>query len=66
MRRSLGEGRFEVEAGFMKMHVTADDVEEVLPEIVGPTSSKLPKNVRYQAGPRAEPVRAGDQRDRRA
>jgi DNA mismatch repair protein MutS2 len=58
VRRSLGDGRFEVEAGFMKMHVTADDVEEVLPEIVGPASSKLsklPKNVRYQAGPQLSP-----------
>ena len=49
VRRLLGDGRFEVEAGFMKMHVSAADVEEVLPDIVGP--SKLPKNVRYQAGP---------------
>jgi DNA mismatch repair protein MutS2 len=53
VRRSLGEGRFEVEAGFMKMHVTANDVEEVLPDIVGP--SKLPKNVRFQAGPQLSP-----------
>jgi len=55
VRRSLGDGRFEVEAGFMKMHVSADDVEEVLPEIVGPTSSKLPKNVRYSGGPQLSP-----------
>ena len=32
VRRLLGEGRFEVEAGFMKMQVSAADVEEVLPE----------------------------------
>ena len=56
VRRLLGEGRFEVEAGFMKMHVTAADVEEVLPDIVGPASSKLPKNVRYQAGPELSPA----------
>jgi DNA mismatch repair protein MutS2 len=55
VRRLLGDGRFEVEAGFMKMHVTATDVEEVLPDIVGPKSSKLPKNVRYQAGPELSP-----------
>ncbi len=55
VRRLLGDGRFEVEAGFMKMHVTAADVEEVLPDIVGPKSSKLPKNVRYQAGPELSP-----------
>jgi DNA mismatch repair protein MutS2 len=53
VRRLLGEGRFEVEAGFMKMHVTTADVEEVLPDIVGP--AKLPKNVRYQAGPELSP-----------
>jgi DNA mismatch repair protein MutS2 len=39
----------------MKMHVGVNDVEEVLPDIVGPTSSKLPKNVRYQAGPELSP-----------
>ena len=58
VRRLLGGGRFEVEAGFMKMHVSTEDVEEVLPDIIGP--SKLPKNVRYQAGPELEPVGAGD------
>jgi len=58
VRRLLGDGRFEVEAGFMKMHVGVADVEEVLPDIVGPASaklSKLPKNVRYQAGPALNP-----------
>lgn len=55
VRRMLGEGRFEVEAGFMKMQVSAKDVEEVLPDIVGPVSSKLPKNVRFQAGPELSP-----------
>jgi DNA mismatch repair protein MutS2 len=58
VRRLLGEGRFEVEAGFMKMHVTAADVEEVLPDIpsgraAGP--AKLPKNVRFQSGPELSP-----------
>ncbi len=57
VRRVLGEGRFEVEAGFMKMRVSAEDVEEVLPEIAGVPSStsKLPKNVRFQAGPALSP-----------
>jgi DNA mismatch repair protein MutS2 len=55
VRRLLGAGRFEVEAGFMKMHVTAADVEEVLPDVVGPSSSRLPKNVRYQSGPELSP-----------
>jgi DNA mismatch repair protein MutS2 len=55
VRRSLGNGRFEVEAGFMKMQISADDVEEVLPEASGPQVSKLPKNVRFQAGPALTP-----------
>jgi DNA mismatch repair protein MutS2 len=55
VRRMLGEGRFEVEAGFMKMHVSTNDVEEVLPDIAGPVSSKLPKNVRFQSGPELSP-----------
>jgi DNA mismatch repair protein MutS2 len=55
VRRLLGGGRFEVEAGFMKMQVSAADVEEVLPDIKGPASSKLPKGVRYQAGPDLAP-----------
>lgn len=53
--RSLGNGRFEVEAGFMKMHISIDDVEEVFPEFSGPAPSKLPKNVRYQPGPELSP-----------
>ena len=32
VRRMLGDGRIEVEAGFMKMQVSIDDVIEVLPE----------------------------------
>jgi DNA mismatch repair protein MutS2 len=55
VRRSLGNGRFEVEAGFMKMQISDADVEEVLPEATGPQSSKLPKNVRFQAGPALTP-----------
>lgn len=55
VRRILGNGRFEVEAGFMKMQISADDVEEVLPEPSGPQVSKLPKNVRFQAGPALTP-----------
>ena len=55
VRRIMSEGRFEVEAGFMKMQISAGDIEEVLPDIVGPASSKLPKNVRYQAGPELNP-----------
>jgi DNA mismatch repair protein MutS2 len=55
IRRMLGDGRFEVEAGFMKMQVSTEDVEEVLPEIPGGAPSKLPKNVRFQPGPALAP-----------
>ncbi len=55
VRRDLGGGRFEVEAGFMRMQVGAADVEEVLPPVTGAPSSKLPKNVRYQPGPALTP-----------
>jgi DNA mismatch repair protein MutS2 len=47
VRRKLGNDRFEVEAGFMKMQVSIDDVIEVLPETTAP-ASKLPKGVSYR------------------
>ena len=56
VRRDLGNGRFEVEAGFMKVQVAAGDIEEVLPESNAPGVSKLPKNVRFQAGPALNPM----------
>jgi DNA mismatch repair protein MutS2 len=52
VRRLLGDGRFEAEAGFMKIQVHAADVEEVLPPLDAP---KLPKNVRFQPGPQLIP-----------
>jgi DNA mismatch repair protein MutS2 len=50
VRRKLSGGLLEVEAGLMRMQVTTDDVEEVLP--AAPESTRLPKNVSYEAGPR--------------
>ena len=55
VRRILGNGRFEVEAGFMKMQVSIDDVIEVLPEAAA-GSGKLPKNVSYKPAPELAPV----------
>jgi DNA mismatch repair protein MutS2 len=55
VRRKLGNDRLEVEAGFMKMQVSVDDVIEVLPETAGP-QSKLPKNVSYRPAPELAPV----------
>lgn len=47
--RKLSGGMLEVEAGLMRMKVTTDDVEEVLPS--APETTRLPKNVSYE-GPR--------------
>jgi DNA mismatch repair protein MutS2 len=51
VRRVLGDGRFEVEAGFMKMQVSANDVEEVLPDIAG----KTVKKATFHSGPELSP-----------
>jgi DNA mismatch repair protein MutS2 len=54
VRRKLAGGVLEVEAGLMRMKVTTDDVEEVLPP--APESTRLPKNVSFESarepGPR--------------
>ena len=50
VRRKLSGGLIEVEAGLMRMQVTTDDVEEVLP--AAPETTRLPKNVSYEPGPR--------------
>ena len=55
VRRVLGDGRFEVEAGFIKMQISAGDVEEILPETTAGNPSKLPKSVRFQSGPQLNP-----------
>jgi DNA mismatch repair protein MutS2 len=55
VRRMLGNGRIEVEAGFLKMQVTVDDVVEVLPEAAaGP--GKLPKGVSFLPAPELSPA----------
>jgi DNA mismatch repair protein MutS2 len=55
VRRVLGNGRIEVEAGFLKMQVSVDDVLEVLPEAAaGP--GKLPKGVSYLPAPQLSPA----------
>jgi DNA mismatch repair protein MutS2 len=49
VRRKMSGGLLEVEAGLMKMQVSTDDVEEVLP--AAPGATRLPKNVSYEPGP---------------
>jgi len=56
VRRLLGNGRIEVEAVFLKMQVSVDDVVEVLPEAAGPGPGKLPKGVSFVPGPELSPA----------
>ena len=51
VRRKLADDRLEVDAGLLKMQVSIDDVEEVLPAAA--EAARLPKNVSFQpAGPK--------------
>lgn len=50
VKRLLPHGLLEVEAGFLKMQVSSDDVLDVLAD--APDQERLPKNVSFQAGPR--------------
>ncbi len=49
VRRKLSGDRLEVEAGMLKMQVSIDDVEEVLPE--AGQGARLPRNVSFESGP---------------
>ncbi|HYI95274.1 MAG TPA: endonuclease MutS2 [Bryobacteraceae bacterium] len=52
IRRLISDTIIEVDAGFLKMQVSIDDVQEILREKDQP-ASKLPKNVTFQqAGPK--------------
>jgi DNA mismatch repair protein MutS2 len=55
VKRKLSGDRLEVEAGFLKMQVSVDDVIEVLPETAA-ASSKLPKGTSYRPAPELAPV----------
>lgn len=59
VRRKLSGDRLEVEAGFLKMQVSIDDVLEVLPE-TGPApgrgGAKLPQGVTYRPAPEFAPA----------
>ncbi len=55
VRRKLGPDRLEVEAGFMKLQVSIDDVLEVLPE-AAPARGRLPQGVSYRPAPELAPV----------
>ncbi len=49
VRRFLKNGLLEVEAGFLKMQVPREDVAEI---VLKSEAARLPKNVRFEAGPR--------------
>lgn len=49
IRKLLGNGLLEVDAGLMRMQVSVDDVEDILPPA---DSSILPKGVTFSPGPR--------------
>ncbi len=51
VRRFLDEDRIEVEAGLLKLHVSREDVVEVLPP--QETAAGPPRNVTLKAGPKA-------------
>jgi DNA mismatch repair protein MutS2 len=52
VRRIINDDVIEVDAGFLKMQISKEDVQEILPE-KDPGTSKLPKNVTFQqAGPK--------------
>jgi len=55
VRRKLGNDRLEIEAGFLKMQVSVDDVIEVLPDTAA-AGSKLPRNVSFRPAPELAPV----------
>jgi DNA mismatch repair protein MutS2 len=55
VRRKLSGDRLEVEAGFLKMQVSIDDVIEVLPE-APERGGKLPQGVTYKPAPALAPV----------
>jgi DNA mismatch repair protein MutS2 len=50
VRRKLSDELIEVDAGLMKMQVSIDDVEEVLPS--APQGTRLPRNVSFEPGPK--------------
>ena len=50
VRRKISEALIEVDAGFMKMQVSIDDIEEILPADTG--GPRLPRNVTFEQGPR--------------
>ena len=62
VRRILKNGNLEVDAGFMKMQIPREDVVEVVSKDTAQT--KLPKNVKLEAGPTWDVTLSRDQCNR--
>ncbi len=56
VRRLLANDAVEIEAGFLKMQVSVDDIEEVLPASAAQAKPKLGANVSFKPGPQLNPV----------
>ncbi len=56
VRRLLSNDAVEIEAGFLKMQVSRDDIEEVLPESAAPAKPKLSSNITFRQGPQLNPI----------
>jgi DNA mismatch repair protein MutS2 len=56
VRRLLSNGAVEIEAGFLKMQVSSEDIEEVLPDSAKPEKAKLGSHVSFKQGPQLNPV----------
>jgi DNA mismatch repair protein MutS2 len=55
VRRLLSNDKVEVEAGFLKMQVGLDDIEEILPASAS-TKPKLSSNIKFNQVPQLNPV----------
>jgi DNA mismatch repair protein MutS2 len=57
VRRLLSADKVEIEAGFLKMQVSVDDIEQVLPDSAPAIAKpKLGANVTFRQGPQLNPV----------
>jgi DNA mismatch repair protein MutS2 len=56
VRRVLSADKLEIEAGFLKMQISVDDVEEVLAGDAPAPKPKLGANVTFRQGPQLNPV----------
>jgi DNA mismatch repair protein MutS2 len=56
VRRLLSNNAVEIEAGFLKMQVPLEDIEEVVGEQTQPSKPKLGPNITFKQGPQLNPI----------